>query len=163
MNDLGTGTSGGSATTRPEQTGVRRPHARKMRRRSTDAVHEEGLRRNDSWLSDGFLPGGSPQSSSDEELDGRDGRSLDDDEETGLTENERHRRWKRKRRINTLDSRIVGLDGRQLSAMEKDLMNQSILRKSIINAGLIGLWYFFSLSISIVSFSQRLRRPDYPH
>ncbi len=73
---------------------------------------------------------------------------LHDDEETGLTRKDRQRK-RRKRRHNTrLDQRIVR---DRISAEEKKEADQNVVRKLLVNALLIGLWYLFSLSISLVS------------
>jgi solute carrier family 35 protein C2 len=82
-----------------------------------------------------------------EDLSEEDG--LQDDEETGLTGKDKGKR-KRKRRRNTLmDQRIAGEI--KITAEEKKEADQNVLKKGFINALLIGLWYLFSLSISIVS------------
>jgi len=82
-----------------------------------------------------------------EDLSEEDG--MQDDEETGLTGKDKGKR-KRKRRRNTLmDQRIAGEI--KITAEEKKEADQNVLKKGFINALLIGLWYLFSLSISIVS------------
>ncbi|KAI9673903.1 MAG: Triose-phosphate Transporter [Caeruleum heppii] len=70
-----------------------------------------------------------------------------DDEETGLTSEGRQQRNKRKRTNTMLDARIAS----ETSTMKLDqlLADRSVLRKSVVNAVLIGLWYLFSLSISL--------------
>lgn len=82
---------------------------------------------------------------SDEE-DSDDG--INDDEETGLTakqKNERRRRRKKQRR--RLDAKIAGVKGKTTNAVA----DKNVFMALTINASLIGMWYFFSLSISIVS------------
>jgi len=74
---------------------------------------------------------------------------LQDDEETGLTGKDKRRIKKRKRRNTLLDHRIAGEV--QITAEEKREADQNVLRRSLVNGLLIGLWYIFSLSISIVS------------
>jgi solute carrier family 35 protein C2 len=74
---------------------------------------------------------------------------LQDDEETGLTGKDKQRRKKRRRRNTLLDQRIAG-DGR-VTAEEKNEANKSVVKNILVNVSLIGLWYLFSLSISIVS------------
>jgi hypothetical protein len=74
---------------------------------------------------------------------------LQDDEETGLTGKDKGRR-KRKRRRNTLLDQRVAAEV-TITAEEKKEADQSVLKNSLINGLLIGLWYLFSLSISIVS------------
>ncbi|KAH0536916.1 hypothetical protein FGG08_006254 [Glutinoglossum americanum] len=80
-----------------------------------------------------------------EELESEDG--VEDDEETGLTAKERGRRRRRKRRNARVDERIIG--GSKVTKEEEREADQSVLKRSIINIILIGLWYTFSLSISI--------------
>lgn len=63
--------------------------------------------------------------------------ALEDDEETGLTGVDRKARSNRKRRNTRLDERIAG-EG--ISKEEKDIATQSLIRTSLINALLIGLW-----------------------
>ena len=86
--------------------------------------------------------------SEDVELDNLSDDGLQDDEETGLTTKDKGKR-KRKRRRNTLmDQRIAG--DLKITADEKKEADQNVVKKSLINGLLIGLWYLFSLSISIV-------------
>jgi solute carrier family 35 protein C2 len=73
----------------------------------------------------------------------------DEDAETGLSRHDRHKYITRKRRRDGLDARIAGAAG--LSKDEAKEADKNVLRNLIINAVLIGLWYFFSLAISIVS------------
>ncbi|KAK3945355.1 hypothetical protein QBC46DRAFT_303285 [Diplogelasinospora grovesii] len=80
------------------------------------------------------------------EEDGLSDEDLHDDEETGLTGKDRKRK-RRKRKHNTLlDQRIVK---ERLSVDEKKEADQNVLRKLLVNGALIGLWYMFSLSISL--------------
>ena len=90
--------------------------------------------------------------------DGRDERGRDslsddedlhDDEEMGLTDPDRRRRQKKRRRNTLLDQRIVR--EKNLSVEERKEADKSVMRRLLINALLIFLWYFFSLSISLVS------------
>lgn len=73
---------------------------------------------------------------------------LNDDEETGLTEWERDKRTRRRLRNAQLDQRIVR--GDRISLDEKKEADQNVVRRLVINGGLILLWYLFSLSISLV-------------
>ncbi|KAF2115570.1 triose-phosphate transporter family-domain-containing protein [Lophiotrema nucula] len=88
----------------------------------------------------------SEKSESDDLDEMRDG--LEDDEETGLTGRDRRRRRKRKRRNTLLDQRVVN-DGLQYTKEEEKLADQSLLRSMLVNTLLIGLWYLFSISISV--------------
>ena len=74
---------------------------------------------------------------------------LQDDEETGLTGKDKKRR-KRKRRRNTLMDQRVAAEV-TITAEEKKEADQNVVKNLLINSTLIGLWYLFSLSISIVS------------
>ena len=74
---------------------------------------------------------------------------LDDDEETGLTSGDRRKRRKRKRRNTLLDQRIApGLDTQREE--EERLARASFWSAILINSILIGLWYIFSISITLV-------------
>jgi len=84
-----------------------------------------------------------------EDLSEEDG--LQDDEETGLTGKDKRRIKRRKRRNTLLDHRIAG--EAQITAEEKRQADQNVLKRSLVNGLLIGLWYIFSLSISIVGLS----------
>lgn len=91
------------------------------------------------------------RSSSDWEMDdihSEDG--LEDDEETGLTQQERSKRKRRKRR-NTLMEERISQDNKDIAKEEQRLANASFYRDSLINAILIAMWYTFSISISVVS------------
>ncbi|KAK2754655.1 Triose-phosphate Transporter [Arachnomyces sp. PD_36] len=72
---------------------------------------------------------------------------LNDDEETGLTAKERRQRRRRRRRQRReLDARIANV---KISESGRRLADQNVVKKLVFNAVLIGLWYIFSLSISI--------------
>lgn len=73
---------------------------------------------------------------------------LHDDEETGLTTKERRRKQKKRRRNTLLDQRIAR---ENVTAEEKKEADQTVIRKLAVNGTLIGLWYLFSLGISLVS------------
>ncbi|KAI1276216.1 triose-phosphate transporter family-domain-containing protein [Xylaria sp. FL0933] len=71
---------------------------------------------------------------------------LHDDEETGLTSKDKRRKRAKRRRSTRLDQRIVRDN---LTDEERKLADQSVARRLAVNAVLIGLWYMFSLSISL--------------
>ncbi|KAI0860719.1 triose-phosphate transporter family-domain-containing protein [Xylaria cubensis] len=71
---------------------------------------------------------------------------LHDDEETGLTNKDKRRRQKKRRRNTRLDQRIVRDN---LTDEERKQADQNVVRRLAVNAALIGLWYMFSLSISL--------------
>ncbi|KAH8675901.1 triose-phosphate transporter family-domain-containing protein [Xylariales sp. PMI_506] len=71
---------------------------------------------------------------------------LHDDEETGLTHKDRKRKRAKKRRNTRLDNRIAM---EHITDEERKEADQSVARKLAVNAVLIGLWYLFSLSISL--------------
>lgn len=75
---------------------------------------------------------------------------LHDDEETGLTKQDRKRKRAKRKRNTRLDNRIAR---EHISEEERKEADQNVTRKITINLVLIGLWYLFSLSISLVSFS----------
>ena len=97
---------------------------------------------------------------------------LTDDEETGLTNQHRTRRKRRKGKNTLLDKRVAeGPHDDKASQHDRKLADMNVLKSSAINALLIGLWlvfratslciylmiwcrYLFSLSISIVSSSE---------
>ena len=70
------------------------------------------------------------------------------DEETGLTANQKRQRRRRRRQRRKLDARIA--DGKH-GIFQLDLADRNVVKRLVVNAGLILLWYIFSLSISIVS------------
>lgn len=90
------------------------------------------------------------KSTSDEvELDDLSDDGLQDDEETGLTGKVKGRRKHKKRQNTQLDHRIAG--DIKITDEEKKEADQNVFKRSLVNGILIGLWYIFSLSISIVS------------
>lgn len=88
--------------------------------------------------------------SEDVELEDLSDDGLQDDEETGLTDKDKGRRRRKRRRNTLLDNRIAA--DLKITAEEKKEADQNVVKKSLINGLLIGLWYLFSLSISLVSF-----------
>lgn len=86
--------------------------------------------------------------SEDMELDDLSDDGLQDDEETGLTGKDKDKR-KRRRRRNTLMDQRVAADVK-ITEEERKEADQFVLRNLLLNGSLIGLWYLFSLSISIV-------------
>ncbi|KAK5990937.1 putative transporter C22E12.01 [Cladobotryum mycophilum] len=92
----------------------------------------------------------SPSAGSGKDESGRDSFSdedLHDDEETGLTNKERARRQKRRRRNTQLGQRIAR--EKSISVEERKEADKDVVKKLLINGVLILLWYFFSLSISL--------------
>ncbi|KXJ86131.1 triose-phosphate transporter family-domain-containing protein [Microdochium bolleyi] len=71
---------------------------------------------------------------------------LHDDEETGLTRKDKKRKKAKKQRNTRLDQRVAR---ENLSQEEKHLADVNVARRLAINLCLIGLWYIFSLSISL--------------
>ncbi|KAI9761683.1 MAG: hypothetical protein M4579_000917 [Chaenotheca gracillima] len=134
--------TGGAA--RSDAQSSMRP-ARRKHDRGHPEIQEEGKELDDS---DGQSDFSSRSTSDDVEMDDfLSDEGLEDDEETGLTKEDRKKRRRRKRRNTRLDSRVAGES--KVSDVEKGLADQSVLKTSLINALLIGLWYLFSLSISI--------------
>ncbi|CAL5874977.1 uncharacterized protein PFLUO_LOCUS9280 [Penicillium psychrofluorescens] len=73
-----------------------------------------------------------------------------DDEETGLTAQERRQRRRRRRRQRRkLDARIADVKSTRGDILKLHLTDRNVVKKLCINASLILMWYFFSLSISI--------------
>ncbi|KAI9686780.1 MAG: Triose-phosphate Transporter [Bathelium mastoideum] len=92
--------------------------------------------------------GSSGMSDADMEMDDiASDEGLEDDEETGLTRKDRKRRRRRKRRNTNMDERVAG--GYSLTKEEEDMATQSIVRATVTNIVLIGLWYLLSISISV--------------
>lgn len=81
---------------------------------------------------------------------------LHDDEETGLTGKDKRRKQKKRRRNTRLDQRIV--PDQDISPDEQKEADKTVLKRLMVNGVLILMWYFFSLSISLV----RLRS-SFPH
>lgn len=77
---------------------------------------------------------------------------LHDDEETGLTAKQRRKQRRRRRRQRRqLDARIADVKASRNDVFSLGLAERSVLRRLLVNGVLILSWYFFSLSISIVS------------
>lgn len=77
---------------------------------------------------------------------------LHDDEEAGLTRKHRIRKRDKRKRNTQLDQRIVrggGGVGGIISEDEKREADKHVMRTLLVNGSLIGLWYIFSLGISI--------------
>lgn len=96
---------------------------------------------------DGVEDDDSRSISEDVELDDLSEDGLQDDEETGLTGKDKGRRKRKKRRNTLLDQRVVG--DVKITDEEKKEADQNVVRNLLVNGLLIGLWYLFSLSISI--------------
>ena len=76
---------------------------------------------------------------------------LRDDEETGLTTKQRRQRRRRRRQRRQLDARIAGVKASRQDGGPFSLADRNVAKRLLVNAVLIGSWYFFSLAISIVS------------
>jgi hypothetical protein len=131
MNSVG-GTSGSRRSSRPRTQSIRSQaegsdDAKILEQDSAEASLLRAHDRADDSLSD---------------------EDLHSDEETGLTTKDKRRKKSKKRRNTLLDQRIVR---ESLTAEEKREADQSVVKKSLVNITLIGLWYLFSLSISLVS------------
>lgn len=123
----------------PSASSSRPPHrrshsARNIAREGGPKISEEDL--------DGVL---SKEGPSDDSLSDED---LHDDEETGLTRKDRKRKERKRRRNTRLDQRIAR---DKLSDEERKEADQNVIKRLVVNGALIGLWYLFSLSISLVS------------
>ncbi|KAN0068126.1 Triose-phosphate Transporter family domain containing protein [Elaphomyces granulatus] len=75
---------------------------------------------------------------------------LNDDEETGLTAQQRSaRRRRRRKQRRRLDARIADVKASKKPGLSLALADKDVIKRLLINAALISLWYLFSLSISI--------------
>ncbi|KAJ5949608.1 hypothetical protein N7454_001192 [Penicillium verhagenii] len=70
------------------------------------------------------------------------------DEETGLTAHQKRQRRRRRRQRRKLDARIADTKSTN-DIFHLGLADRNVVKKLMANAGLILMWYFFSLSISI--------------
>lgn len=86
-----------------------------------------------------------------------DDEDLDDDEETGLTHTQRKKRRRRKEQNARLDEQVSGggasinnsIGGTREEEEARKIATPTLLRGMVTNALLIGLWYSFSISISV--------------
>jgi hypothetical protein len=85
---------------------------------------------------------------------------LHDDEEAGLTGRERRRKQRKRRRNQRLDQRVAG---DVISPEEKREADRNVIKRLVVNVVLIGLWYFFSLLISLVCLLKNPRPIDHDH
>ncbi|KAL4929363.1 putative nucleotide-sugar transporter [Aspergillus undulatus] len=72
-----------------------------------------------------------------------------DDEETGLTANQRRQRRRRRKQRRQLDARIAGVKASRDDPFNISSSDRTVISRLLVNVGLILLWYFFSLAISI--------------
>ncbi|KAI1457997.1 TPT-domain-containing protein [Annulohypoxylon moriforme] len=116
-----------SRTSRPRATSIKSPGDLEVKiseeNRSRDASRSEG-----------------------KDEDSMSEEDLHDDEETGLTKKDKRRKQAKKRRNTRLDQRIAR---DRITDEERKEADQNVFKKLVINAILIGLWYLFSLSISL--------------
>ncbi|KAI0408948.1 triose-phosphate transporter family-domain-containing protein [Xylaria palmicola] len=135
---LSAGLSAGLSASLPPTARTGRPRATSIKN-SGDAepkISEEDLV--------GYDSGPNPNTrDTDDSLSDED---LHDDEETGLTKKDRRRKQNKRRRNTRLDQRIVRDN---LTDEERKQADQNVVRRLAVNAGLIALWYMFSLSISL--------------
>lgn len=74
---------------------------------------------------------------------------LTDDEETGLTKENRGKRKRKRNKHAQLDERIAEMPGTLKGV--RSAADKNVMKALIMNGLLIASWYTFSLSISIVS------------
>ncbi|KAF4629304.1 hypothetical protein G7Y89_g8844 [Cudoniella acicularis] len=98
-------------------------------------------------LVDGSIDSDSRSEDVESKLDDLSDDGLQDDEETGLTGKDKDRRRRRRRKNTLLDQRIA--PGITITEEEKKEADVNVVKNIVINGILIGLWYLFSLSISI--------------
>lgn len=128
----------GISAGRDKSKSDKRTQPRRQGRRSQGGIGEGDERKD--FSDDGQASDLSSRSmSEDVELDDMSSDDGLDGEETGLTKEDRRRRRRRKRRHTRMNERIAGdaMAGRE----GKSLTDQSVLRRSLINALLIALWY----------------------
>ena len=128
----------GIAAVREKSRSDKNTQPRRQRRRHESGIDEDEERKE---FSDEGQPSGLSSRSTSEELE-LDDTSSDGDidgEEIGLTKEDRRRRRRKKRRGTRMNKRIAGdaMAGREW----KDVADQSVLKRSLVNALLIGLWY----------------------
>lgn len=92
---------------------------------------------------------GGSSSRDDSSRDSFSDEDLHDDEEMGLTRKDKSRKQKKRRRNTLLDNRIAR--EKNLSDDERKEADRNVVKSLFVNGVLILLWYFFSLSISLVS------------
>lgn len=126
------------------------PSSRKGSREFAGSRQHSRIRENVNRSSGHFthneaeLDSSSPSTSDDMELeDLPSDEGLQDDEETGLTTKNRRRRRRRKRRNTRTDARVAR-EG-QATSVEQSLADRNVVKQSLFNAVLIGLWYGHSL------------------
>ncbi|RYO98551.1 hypothetical protein DL764_007058 [Monosporascus ibericus] len=134
-------TAGGSSIPH----GQHQPSASRASRGPSNSLGNPALEGDAKISEEGGDGDASKESPSDDSLSDED---LHDDEETGLTKKDRKRKRSKRRRNTRLDQRIAR---DKLSEEERKEADQNVARSLAINAVLIGLWYLFSLSISLHS------------
>ncbi|ORY11843.1 triose-phosphate transporter family-domain-containing protein [Clohesyomyces aquaticus] len=126
--------------------GPSKPNSKEQRRTRSEHI-PEGDEDNSASDSEHSDSSGKTESTDLELDDMRSEDGLEDDEETGLTGRDRRQRRRRKRRNTRLDQRVV--EEVRFTKDEEKLANQSLIHSMLINTLLIGLWYLFSISISV--------------
>ncbi|KAI0840682.1 triose-phosphate transporter family-domain-containing protein [Hypoxylon sp. FL0890] len=125
--NLNTAQPSNSRTGRPRATSIKNPGDLEAK------ISEEGQSRDASR-------------SDNKDEDSLSEEDLHDDEETGLTKKDKRRKQAKRRRNTRLDQRIAR---DRITDEERKEADQNVFKKLAINAVLIGLWYLFSLSISL--------------
>jgi solute carrier family 35, member C2 len=116
------------------------PRSRQQRLRDPGATGERNRDSLDGEPAHGTLMSDYSDESENLELDELDSEdNVEDDEETGLTAREQRRRRRQKRRNTRIDERIIG--DLKVTKEEEREADQSVLKRSIVNVVLIGLWY----------------------
>jgi hypothetical protein len=112
-------------------------------------ISEEGYAHRNSYHARNGDASSSTRAEDDSTLGGSlSDEDLHDDEEMGLTKQDRKRKRAKRKRNTRLDNRIAR---DKITDEERKEADQNVFRKIAINLVLIGLWYLFSLSISLVS------------
>lgn len=131
MNPVGASSSSRHRSPRPRSSAGKGIDSDESRLVGEDTRVQEVARRDDRL--------------SDDDLTDED---LHIDEEAGLTGADRRRKSRKRSRNTRLDQRIAR---DRITEAEKQEADKAVMKNAVINVTLILLWYFFSLSISLVS------------
>ncbi|KAI9736837.1 MAG: Triose-phosphate Transporter [Claussenomyces sp. TS43310] len=129
-------------------------------RRAKSSMKEDGIAEDPKWSDDEDKWSADDSKSTSEQLEMDElleEDELRDDEEAALTGADKEKRRRRRRRNTLLDHRIAGES--KMTEEEKKEADQYVLRNMLVNGVLIGLWYLFSLSISI--YNKWMFSPDH--
>jgi solute carrier family 35 protein C2 len=119
------------------------PAAASSRRKSVEHSGHGGASRDGKLVDD-------RRESGDHQADvGSEDEGINDDEETGLTGQDKRRRENRRTDNARFDQRITGNSGGFATAQEKKDADQHVVKRMLINGLLIGLWYVECVLVSV--------------